>query len=86
MEAFSPLTIVVKGPVVPLTDTFATPGPPTTGLALVAVAAKTTPRSVIAAAPSIVTFPPSLALVAVMPVFVGVITVGVVRPLPLRPI
>ena len=66
----------MKTPVVPEPTTFVTPLPPSCGLLLVAVGAKTTPRAVIAEPPSLVTVPPRVALVEATAVAVGEVTVG----------
>jgi len=70
--------LTVNTPVVPDVLRFVTPVPPICGLALVEVMEKTTPRAVMAAPPSLVTLPPSVADVEVMLVTVGVVTVGAV--------
>jgi hypothetical protein len=61
---------------VPVAVTFVTPVPPINGLLFVAVTEYTTPRSVIAAPLSLVTFPLRVAPVAVIEVAVGAVTVG----------
>ena len=57
-------------------STSVTPVPPRVGLALDDVSAYNTPRLVIEAPPSLVTSPPSVAVVVVTPVTVGVVMVG----------
>ena len=70
------LTLTVMTPVPPDPATTVTPAPPSCGLLFVALGAKTTPRTVIVAPPSLVTLPPKVAVVPVTPVAVGVVIVG----------
>ena len=55
---------------------FVTPVPPIRRLVFAAVGARTTPRTLIVALPSLVTLPPSMALLAVTAALDGEVTVG----------
>ena len=70
------MALTVNTPVVPLPVTFVTPVPLSCGLLLVAVTAYTTPVAEMGVLPSLVTLPPSVAVVLVTEALVGVVTVG----------
>src|SRR5262249_53955576 len=75
--AVRPLALTVKTPsAADAASISVTPGPPMVGFGLSVVRAKTIPTVVSGASPALVTSPPSLALVSVIAVEVGLVTVG----------